>query len=316
MSDYGLLRKRQADGEHLLFHPLLAAGLGVERGHKLCKERTATFGTLTAAMLSRVSVSGETLQLKEDDRWRKLRACTLLLRRQDAALALDVVKAHRKLFSNMSFNVWDVDVPMPAKLGHFDVLGDFSTGKNFGAHGTVWVELKVRAANGFDEKLQDDKNKINATLAELKKRKAGVDAVMLVAARVEQLGASWQLRGLVAELKLADGSEWQKVAGRAHKPITRGRSDPRRKPAWQQVLDKLEEWKDPESGEPLYLLNHFLKEMRLPCRSLKKRSAGFHQILRSHGINAKFVPKLFPNCPGQRPIVGTEEMFRCLWEAL
>jgi len=125
VSDYSLLRKGQADGEHLLFHPLLAAGLGVELGHKLCKERKATVGGLTVAMLSRVSVSGETLQLKEENRWIKLRACTLQLRRQDAALALDVVKAHRKLFCNISFNMWDVDVPMLSSLGHFDLLGDF-----------------------------------------------------------------------------------------------------------------------------------------------------------------------------------------------
>jgi len=132
------------------------------------------------------------------------------------------------------------------------------------------VELKVHAADGFDDKYEGARQKAIANLAELKKAKAGVEAVMLVVAKVEQVGASWQLQGLVAELKLADNSEWQEVAGRAPKPIARGRSDPCRKPTWQQLQVKLEEWKDPESGEPLYLLNHLLKEMRLPCKPLKK----------------------------------------------
>ena len=184
VSDYSSLRKKDEDGEQILFHPVLAAGLAIELGHKLCRGRGNGLGRLTAGDLSKVSISGDTLQLKDKNRWRKVRSCHLKLRRQDAALALDAVKKNRKLFSDIKFNLWDVDEPMPAGLGHFDLLGDFSTSKNFGANGAVWVELKLFAATDFEDKFEKAKGKAAKTLVALKRVKAGVDAVMLVAVKV------------------------------------------------------------------------------------------------------------------------------------
>jgi hypothetical protein len=186
---------------------------------------------------------------------------------------------------------------MPSGLGHFDLLGDFSTSKNFGANGAVWVELKLFAASDFEDKFEKAKGKAAKTLVALKRVKAGVDAVMLVAVKVEREGSSWVSKALVSQIQLTGSQEWRKVAGKAPKPITRGRADPCLKPTWQQLLDKLGDWKHTETGETVYSLNKFLKEMHLPRSSLKKRMVGFQEILKSNGISTKFEKPGFPNTP-------------------
>lgn len=316
VSDYSTLRKTDQEGQVLLFHPVLVAGLAVELGHKLCRDRKG-LGKLTPGDLTKLHIAGDTLQLKDDNRWRKLRSCTLKVKRLDAALALETVHKQRKLFSDINFNCWDVDAPMPAGLGNYDVLGEFSTSKNFGAKGTVWVELKLFAATDFDNKFHKAKTWVEKTLAALKRKKAGVDAGMLVAVKVEKVGSTWVTKDVVAQLQLTGcPTQWSKVAGKAPKPITRGRADPSLKPTWQELMDKLEQWEHPDTGETVYLLNNFLKHMPLAKKSLKKRMVGFHKILRSNGIHTKFDQPSFPNRPGSKPWAGTEEMYQCLHSAL
>lgn len=113
--------------------------LANELGHKLVHDR-GLFNVFPSD-LGTVSVSG-TLRLLVNRRFRKVRSCTVTARQQDAEFAHSVVvKQHALLSKDLRFNLCHVDVP--TSLGSLDLVGYFTTKKNYGCSGRVWVDAQI-----------------------------------------------------------------------------------------------------------------------------------------------------------------------------
>jgi len=219
---YCKVRKKNEEGTLKTFSPLRAVGLAVEVGHGYCK--THGFGRLSPASVSRVHVSGGSLQVKQGQRWRRVPSCDFELAPQEASFAVSVVRKHRAFFDDLGLNLWEADLRMPNRLGCYDLVGDFSVKKNFGVLGLVWVELKVFSGQGFAGKLQAQRTLLEEKLEQVNLANSSVEAVLLLAARADKVGRSWQAPTLAAQLLVADGSDWQTLAGRAPAKIPRGRA--------------------------------------------------------------------------------------------
>ena len=138
---YADVLKNDEGGTPQTFTALRAVGLAVEEGHRYCKAHG--FGRLSQEAVTRVHLSGKSLRVRQGVRWRKVPSCTLQLADQEASFVLAVVEKHRAFFNDLGLNVWEVDLRIPNRLGYYDLLGDFSTRKNFGVLGQLWIEIKV-----------------------------------------------------------------------------------------------------------------------------------------------------------------------------
>jgi hypothetical protein len=310
---YAHLRKKNA-GEHswLRFTPLRAVGLAVEEGHRLSKARG--LGQVTAASLSTVKVSGSAVQVLEDRRWRAVSQCQLQLNEVESSFALSVVQKHRALFSSLQLNLWEADLKMPRRLGSYDLLGDFSLERNFGVGGRVWVELKVISAHHFNSQLQSYQAKLEQQLAKVNEADPTVEAVLLVAAKAQRDGRRWQSPQLVAKLHLMQNDTWQALNTPSF--TVRGKANPCSKPGLQAVWNQME-WVDhPTTQTKVGFLNHFLKALKLPRKTLGKRSKAFNKVLANAGLSDRLETVCLPNTSGQQPWVATKAAFRCLYNAL
>lgn len=312
---YSNLRKLDSSGNLTPLTPLRAAGLACELGHKLCKAKGR--GNLEVDDLRRISLSG-TLQKKELLRWRRVPTCELELATDDAQLAYSVVLQQREFFADINFNLWQVDRYVGSRLGSCDLIGEFSTGRNFGVQGLTWVELKILSAYNFNEKYERHRLGVAAKLPRITHANDALEAAMLVAAKVEKNGRSWVCKSLVAQLLVPDDqgdANWKTLAGKAPSSISAGRTNPLLKPTLQQIWDQIEVWTDPTTAEDVYLASNFLALLGLPDDSLKKRCRGFNDFLRRRGVPLLY-KRALPNRPGAPPWVGTKETFRSLYKAL
>ena len=311
---YSVLQKPDSSGSWSKFGPLRAAGFACELGHKYCRDKG--LGSLIAKDLEKVSVAGP-LQLLEQGSWRRISSCELQLANRDALLALKVVQLHRRFFSDIDFNRWAVDVPKGRGNGSADLLGDFSTPKNFGCTGRTWVELKLMADRRFDQKYQEVKEQLQVKLEKACKADPSICAVMLVVVKAQRVGHTWEPKTLVSQLLLSGCVDWKILAGRPPAFKRAGKTNPFTKPSLQEVWDKLgEEEVCPATHQKAYHLKHFLQALGLPCTSLKKRIGAFHEMLLQSGVSTKFRQVKIPGMPGSPPWMGTREMYRALYKSL
>ena len=113
--------------------------LADELGHKLVHDR-GLFNVFPSD-LGTVRVSGS-LRLLVNGRLKTLKRCLVTVRQQDAEFAHSVVvKQHALLSKDLRFNLCNVDVQ--TSVGSLDLVGYFTTKKNYGCSGRVWVDVKI-----------------------------------------------------------------------------------------------------------------------------------------------------------------------------
>lgn len=314
VTSYTHLRRQDEKGRFLAFQPLRAVGLAVEQGHKLAKR--SGLGALTTGDVSQVKVSG-TLQLLESGRWGEARKskCDLQLRDSDAELAKAVVVKQRDLLADLKLNIYSVDVKRKAAAGSFDLLGDFSSAKNWGVTGLVWVELKVWSAAGFDEQLRKLKGDLVTALAAECAKNQHLGGVLLLAAKVEQQGSSWHLESQLGIL-LVKGSttieDFVVVAGGARRV---GRGKKTKKPALTKIWPKVE-WVSSSAGRKVGLVNHFLGELGLKAAALHpgEKAVTLNKWLLANGHSGKvFQDRCAGTRAGKEPWVASKETLTALY---
>jgi hypothetical protein len=311
VSAYSRLKKldteRGAEGRFRTFTALRAVGLACELGHKVCSKNG--LGSLVAADLGIVSVSGS-LQLQDGGKWRAARACSLKLQHSDAGLAKTLVEKQRALLGDLHLNVWAVDVPISGQLGYYDLLADFSTQRNFGVTGRVWIELKVFGVSSFSRQVTDARKHLEETLVKVGDTTVG--AVLLLVARVEKVGVAWGAPALTASLYKRGSDGWVDVVGPV-KRVARGRCKIT-KPSLASVWEKME-WIDLVGPTPrkVGLLKHFLLAFELQGQTVGERAETYnHKLQRSSHAGRLFVARV--KRAGRAPWVADKATFRALYD--
>ena len=218
------------------------------------------------------------------------------------------------MLSALGLNVWSVDKGGGAKQRSLDLLADFSTAKNFGVTGRVWVELKVLGSSTFESELAKYREELEEAFAKEGNNDASLGGVLLLAARVAPCGAAWSAPTLVATLKKRGASGWQVLSG----GLTRkGRGQCQSsKPPLGTLWKKVEWFKQHEGGDKVGLLKHFLEALQLPCKNPGQRAKTFNALLkRGRRPGRVFTGRLKNKC-GRKPWVATKTTLRDLYAYL
>ena len=307
VTKYTDLRKLDTgDGEFHTFHALRAVGLAVEKGHKVVKEKG--LGSVTPGDVSSVTVSGK-LQLKEGERWRGARTCTLRLAAADKDFAHELVRKQRNVLADLRINIWDVDVRMKGGAGAFDLLGDFSGAKNFGVVGKLWVELKVLDATSWASEVERARSSLETLLQRESAQNVNLGGVLFLAAKAERQGRAWKVLSFYGTLLVAGESAWQDLVGQV-KRVARGQSSS--KPPLAQVWQKME-WFTDAHGEEVGLLSHFLRAVRLCGMQPGERGPVFNEILQRARHAGRVREERIPNRAGRKPWIATRDTFRVVY---
>jgi hypothetical protein len=291
------------------FHAVRAIGLACEAGHKAAQKKG--LGALSVADVSQVKVVG-TLRVKEDERWRSLRSCTLQLRPTDAAFCRTLVQKQRSVLADLRMNLWYVDINMKGGKGAFDLLADFSSEKNWGISGVIWIELKVYGASVFDKSVEKAQKVLVKTLERERQKDGNLGGVLLFAAKVEKQGSSWAILDLLGTLRATGDGEWQNVVGGV-KRVARGQSPS--KPPLSQVWKGME-WVTSASGQKVGLLKHFLAALGVKDQHPGQRASTFNKLLRQAGHSGRVREEKVENHCGRKPWVAQKDTFRALYPFL
>lgn len=309
---YSQVRKADENQEQKAFNCYRAVGLAVEPGHAFCREHG--LGKLLRSeglqALRCLNISGPTLEVMDGDRFRKVPRCQLTLYREDAAFAVQVVQQHRGILADLRLNIWQIDKRMKKGLGSFDAQVDFSTAKkNWGVEGLVWVEMKlvVETVN-FEEKLKARREALETKLEKVNRAHPEVEAVMLLATRVQKDGGAWQKPVTLAQLFKLGGSHWQTLAGNAPKKVPRGRA--KTKPPLQQLWDSL--CSETVGGQKVFYVADLLSQLGLPSKSIKKREPALSAMIHPEVV---FQEKI-PGKGGKEPWLANRAAIRALYTAL
>jgi hypothetical protein len=302
-----LFEKRNKGGGVRAFFPLRAVGLALESGYKLCHK--GALGLVAEADLKEVRVTGK-LQVLEGSAWNETSAVSLGLRSQDAALALKLLKKQRELLSDLDSN-WFLTDTQQGGSKSLDLVGDFSTKRNFGVLGRVWVEVKPFGKQNC--KVQADKARatLRTELGSLKRRDQRFGAVLFLTAECETLGAHWGTAKLNAELLRSEEGEWESLTGK--RKAARGQAQ--NKPSFAQLWTGLE--KHTTVGrEKVRLLKHFLQKLRLPFNDTPRRKNTYDSLLRSAKRPDRLGQEKVLEKSGLEPVVGNKATLRELYKLL
>ena len=89
-----------------------------------------------------------------------------------------------------------------------DLVGYFRDKNRFDCSGRVWVELKAWGRTTFEANYNDLKNTLPAQLEAHRRHDPSLCAVVLLAAKVERVGAAWGTPQLFAELCKSGANDW------------------------------------------------------------------------------------------------------------
>lgn len=308
---YGSVRKRDAGGEFRCYFPLRAVGLAVESGYKLCHE--GALGLVEEGHLRQVRVSGRQgqVQVLVGKAWKATLTATLSLRAQDAALALLLLKKQRALLSEVNLNWFCTDSQLSGKKS-LDLVGDFSTKRNFGVLGKVWVEVKVFGKLSFEDSAEEARTTLRAEFATLQKKDPRFGAVLFLAAECEALGSQWGPPVLKAELLTSVGGQWLNLTGKRRK----ARGQAKGKPTFLKLWTTLQKHTTSGDGKKVRLLKHFLDLLRLPSADPGKKKKTYNELLRSAKRSERLETKKVVELAGRDPVVGTKETFQELYKLL
>jgi hypothetical protein len=111
VGSYSKVKKNDEQGELKPFNTFRAVGLAVEKAHSFCKAHG--LGKLTQEggwqEVSTVELSGPSLQIEDQGRWRKVQCCSLKLNTEDAQFAVRVVVQQRETLAELAINLWQAD---------------------------------------------------------------------------------------------------------------------------------------------------------------------------------------------------------------
>ena len=150
---------------------------------------------------------------------------------------------------NERLNVCSVDTPCGA--GHLDLVCYFRDKNRFDCSGRVWVELKTWGRTTFEKNYNDLKSTLPAQLEAHRRHDSSLCAVLLVAAKVERVGAGWGTPQLFAELCKSGSNDWCTVGSTAK---AKGRGQVRGpKAPLSVVLGFLIEGRSPSRSKRIFL---------------------------------------------------------------
>ena len=303
---YSALKKKDETGELRAYFPLRAVGLAVESGYKLCQQ--GALGLVRQEDLAQVRVAGA-LKVLVGGSWWPASAVSLKLRPQDAVLALKQLTKQRELLSDLGLNWFSTDVKSGSK--GLDLVGDFSTKRNFGVVGRVWVEVKSFGKQRFEKQAENARKTLRKEFTSLKSREPRFGGVLFLAAECETLAGNWGPFSLKAELLSSPEGAWQKLAG--GRKAARGQAQS--KPAFLQLWGRLEKHTT-TAGVQVRLLKHFLQELGLPTNNTAQRRQTYNEKLRVAGRAERLEQQKVLEKSGKAPVVGTRQVFRELYKLL
>ena len=304
-----LKRKDKGEKQFRNYFPLRAVGLALESGYKLCKE--GALWLVEEDDLNQVRVSGGTLQALVGNSWKTEPAVFLCLRSQDAALALKLLRKQHDLLSDLDFNWFSTDKTDGGDKS-LDLSGYFTTKRNAGVLGRVWVEVKTFGKKTFKKEAEKARTVLRAEFASLKRRDSRYGGVMLLAAVCEVVGNEWGCPVLKPELLTSEGGEWQKLAGK--QSVARGQS--RSNATFLQVWGGMAKHTKSEDGAKVRMLKGFLLGLELPREDTTQKMTTYNKLLRLAGCSERLEQKRVVQCSGKAPVVGTKSVFRELYKLL
>ena len=301
---YSALKKKDKDGKFRSFFPLRAVGLALESGYKLCQQKG--FWSVQAEDLSNVRVAGD-LQVLEAGSWKRTGEATLQLRSQDASFALKLLAKQREFLSDLDFNWFCTDTRVGDKS--LDLVGDFSTKRNLGVPGKVWVEVKAFGKVRFKKQVEKERKTLRTDFSSLKRKDSRFGAVLLLAAECEALGDNWGQPVLRPELLKAEGGDWESLSSK--RKAARGQAQS--KPAFSTLWTRLEKHTT-AAGEKVCLHKHFLAELGVPTSNTPDRMRTHNKLLRLAGRGERLAQKKVLEKSGKAPVVGSKQVFRELYK--
>ena len=236
-------------------------------------------------------------------------AWTLQLRPQDSNLAVSILAKQRAQLSDLGMNVFFVDKPGVSRTIAFDLLADFSTHRNFGISGRVWIELKVMAGINFSQSLDAAQESLRTKLATEANRDSTIGGAMLLVTKVSRTGGRWGSPTLVPSLLRTGSHDWVPLVSR-RRPA-RGQSQ-LPKPSLSQIWQTME-WHHTEEGHKVGLLKHFLQSFSLPAANPSQRAATFNAMLRDSGQSGQVQQIKLKDKSGKKAWVADKDTFRSLY---
>ena len=313
LTRYGHLKKKDQNGTYRLFAATRAIGLAVEKGHRLARD--VGLGGVSAEGLGKVQVVGD-LKVFQGGTWKACGAasgCSLALREPDALCALTVLSQHRTFLSDMGLNIWLVGHYSAALRRSLDLVGDFSTHRNHGITGKVWLELKAYTDGNFECKLRKAKAQMEEDVKVLHKGNAAYKAAVLLVSKLSKAGGAWERPAMVASL-WKDGA-WIDMSPGAGRGPRAGTLAGSQKPSLAEVWEGMS-WDTLGDGKNVGCVTHFLQAVGFTSGSPGKRSATFNKILQLRGHPGRLFRTKIESKQGQKPWVGTKAEFRQIYKHL
>ena len=125
------------------------------------------------------------------------------------------VTKQRELLHDIGLNFYCVDLQHGEKA--LDLVGDFSTSRNFGVSGRVWVELKTAGKKRFQKDAKAMQTTVKTEFASLRRRDRSFGGVLLLVAECEGLAEVWAPPSLKVYLLRSETGKWQQLVGSTHK---------------------------------------------------------------------------------------------------
>ena len=221
------------------------------------------------------------------------------------------VGKQRELLHDLGLNVWSVDLQSGQKA--LDLVGDFSTSRNLGVPGRVWVELKTAGKQGFKKNVAGMLATVKAEFASLRRRDRSFGGVVLLVAECESLGEEWAPPSLKVYLLKSEAGQWRQLVGSTHKAA---RGQVVGKAAFAQLWDSLERHTAAGSGEKVRLLKHFLQALGKDCAHTVENLVTYNKLLRLSGCPERLKQEAVVEKSGLAPVVGDRDTFWELYKLL
>ena len=222
------------------------------------------------------------------------------------------VGKERELLHDLGLNIWLIDLQNGKKA--LDLVADFSTSRNLGVSGRVWVELKTSGKQSFKQDVEGMQETVKTEFASLRRRDRSFGGVVLLVAECEGLlGQGWAPPNLKVYLLRKETGKWQQLVGSTHKAA---RGQVVGKAAFAQLWDSLERHTAAGSGEKVRLLKHFLQALGKPCTHTVENLLTYNKLLRLSGCPERLTQEAVVEKSGLPPVVGDRDTFWELYKLL
>ena len=225
-------------------------------------------------------------------------------------MALELLTNQRDLLSDLGLNWFHTDSRQGGKS--LDLVGDFSTKRNFGVLGKVWVETKAFGKLKFKQRAGKARTTLRDEFSDLKKKDPRFGAVLLLAAECEVLGSQWGPLTLKPELLSSVDGDWQQLTGK--RKAARGQVQVT--PPFVKLWSRLEKHTTAEGSEKVRLLKDFLRLLEKPTANTVQKLGTYNRLLYLSGSVERLVQERVVEKSGKAPVVGTKRVFQALYRVL